>query len=171
MTAPVSLTEAKLFLRVDGDDEDALIVGLVGAAAREIEKIYGVVPVQREDVAFGFDWFSSTIRLPLKPIDLQSISITYLDPTGEEQTFEDFRAFERDEWIWLQPKVGTRWPTPASVAGAITIKATVGHDDDVPDDINLGAQILINHWYLRPESEDMPPSADRILDHYRFKRI
>ncbi|MCS6622778.1 head-tail connector protein [Roseibacterium beibuensis] len=42
MTAPVSLTEAKLFLRVEHDAEDALIQTLIDAAAARIEGDVGL---------------------------------------------------------------------------------------------------------------------------------
>lgn len=37
MTAPVSLTEAKLFLRVEHEAEDALIQALIDAARTRVE--------------------------------------------------------------------------------------------------------------------------------------
>ena len=42
MTAPVSLTEAKLFLRVEHDAEDALVQTLIDAARARVESDAGL---------------------------------------------------------------------------------------------------------------------------------
>lgn len=42
MTAPVSLTEAKLFLRVEHDAEDALVQTLIDAARARVESDSGL---------------------------------------------------------------------------------------------------------------------------------
>ena len=43
MSAPVSLTEAKLFLRVEHDAEDGLIQTLIDAAGARIEGDVGII--------------------------------------------------------------------------------------------------------------------------------
>lgn len=179
MDGPITLEDAKLHLRVSTQDEDANISRLIAVAARQIETVYGVVSVQREE-SFGFDAFRSEMRIPLRPLQPDGISISYLDATGEPQSFTAFRIFERYGWSWISPAVGSRWPQAAAVPGAITVTATVGYIDPdaeeeiqvvaTPVDLQQACRLLVEHLFLRTGGA-MPAGVDDLLEHYRFQRV
>ena len=47
LVEPVSLSEAKAWARIERDDEDALIAGLIRAARQAVEAMTGLVLAQR----------------------------------------------------------------------------------------------------------------------------
>lgn len=179
MDGPISLADARLHLRVDSQDEDDNISRLIRVAARQIETVYGVVSVQKH-FSFSFDCFAPEMRIPLIPVSPESISISYLDGSGEAQTFEQFRSFTRYDWTWLTPNVGQRWPSTARVAGAITVTAIVGFVDpaaeesdqqaSVPADLEEAARLMVGHLFMRGGG-GMPDGMDDLVEHYRFRRL
>lgn len=81
---PISLTEAKAHLRVDGTDDDALITSLIVTARQHVEaETERILITQTWDLYE--DEFPDVIEIPYPP--LQSISvITYTDEDGVTQT-------------------------------------------------------------------------------------
>ena len=134
MAGFIELEDAKLHLRLDGTDEDGELERLIEASAAFIAANYGVVPAQ--DLHLQLDGFRPNIRIPCRPVDIETIVVTYVDPVGDEKQFDDYRTFTRDGWTWLQPKVGKAWPSFAPVEGAVTISATCGYSEsDAPADL------------------------------------
>src|SRR3546814_7910845 len=96
MAGAILLDEAKTYLRIDDDEENAVIQGLIDAAARHIETTYGVVSLAREE-SFIFDGFASQIRVPRVPVDPDNISVTFLDTDGVVQNLDGVRAKKRED--------------------------------------------------------------------------
>lgn len=166
----IDLADAKLHLRLDETEEDMEIQRLIDAAAAHIGSIYGVVAAQEVD--FQIDHFAANVRVPYRPVDGETIIVRYLDALGAEQVFEDFRAYARDGWTWLQPKVGKAWPSIAPVEGAIAITATAGYSPaNAPADLVHASRLLVDHWYNNRDGTDLPPAVDSLLNHYRFRRV
>src|SRR3546814_5642723 len=116
MAGAILLDEAKTYLRIDDDEGNAVIQGLIDAAARHIETTYGVVSLAREE-SFIFDGFAAQIRVPRVPVDPGNISVTFLDTDGVVQNLEGVRAIERDGWVWLHPALGSRWHGRGAAVG------------------------------------------------------
>jgi len=171
MAGPISLADAKAWLRVDDDFEDAVIQQLIDTAARHIENVYGVVAAEQTRT-FLFDGFSAEMRLPRNPVDTASVTVAYYDLNGTPLSFTGARAVERDGWSWLFPPIGEVWPKCALVPGAVEVTATVGYvNDAVPDDIKQATRLLIDHWFTTRDYSCQPDSIDFLIDHYRFRRV
>jgi uncharacterized phiE125 gp8 family phage protein len=134
-TEPVSLTEAKLHLRVDFSDDDALITALITAAREHCEQImqrsifnqtyvlsldqfnYGdwrsTIPMERRNpLRFSALWESMALRLPV-PRLVSVTSITYLDVNGTEQTLDPstYNVDPASEPARIVPAINLTWPT------------------------------------------------------------
>ena len=179
MDGPITIDDARSHMRVTTRDEDENIGRLIRVAARQIETVYGIVSVEREQ-SFSFDRFMPEMRIPLIPVAPDSISILYLDSSGQQQSLTDFRAFERHDWTWIAPSIGGRWPCAANAPAAISVTATVGYvdpqaepesqKDAAPQDLQQAARLLVEHLFLR-SGGSMPAGVDDLVDHYRFRRL
>lgn len=170
MAGFISLDNAKQHLRLDGNEQDDEVRGLIDAAASFISSNFGVVP--KGSVTFTLDAFTPTFRIPARPIDGASVRISYLDTAGEDRLIENCRHFERDGWTWIQPAFGQHWPVAAAMQGAVKIDADGGYDpSEAPEDICHASRLLIGHWFTSRSGEEVPPAVAQLLDHYRFRRV
>lgn len=176
---PVSLVEAKLHLRVDGADDDALIGALIQAAREQCEHETGRALVSQtwELVLDAFP--AAEIRIGKSPV--QSIaSVKYLDEQGDEQTLSS-GAYVLDadtEPGWLMLAAGAAWPSTASVSNAVRIRFVAGYgasSAEVPAGIRhwmllrIGTGYKLREQFVAGASLAALPGnyADRLLDGYR----
>lgn len=170
----LTLSAVKANLRVVHTDEDDFITSLRDAALRYIERYTGLVYVERTQ-AFRFDRFTPALRLNLRPVDTATISLTYLDTSGEEQTFSDIRTTDRDGFTLIVPAVGYSWPTALDEPGAVTVEATVG-SDALEADVQQAALVLVAHWYENRDgsgamSEAVQAAVASLLNAHRDVRV
>lgn len=83
----VTLAEAKLWLRVDGDDEDSLIQGLIDDAVAEAERILNRSLIEKRYTAI-WATFSAEVPLPFTPVS-EIISVERINK-GELEEITDF---------------------------------------------------------------------------------
>jgi len=168
----VTLAEAKLHLRVDHSEEDALIGALIAAASTDAEN-----RLQRTLITSGWtltlDGFGSLQTLPMAPI-LAVASVAYVDAAGATQTLPG-AAYRLDAPAALLQPVDA-WPaTQAGRSNAVTISYTAGYGPaaaDVPAPIRSWLLLAIGDLYAqRQRSAERPKVpqgfADSLLDAYR----
>ena len=186
VTAPaadvVSVGDVKAHLRVDGDDEDAVIADMIGQATAEIDGRDGLLGRALmtqtwrlllpgwPDAGPGFrrtavgQSATFPIRLPLPPL-LTVEAITYLDGEGVEQAMSlaGFRVLGDVEPGEIWPAVGGYWPSVPSMASpsrnpiAITYKAGYGDAGDaVPAPIRQWIKNRVGLLYAYRESPPPP---------------
>lgn len=148
-TAPVAVAEAKAFLRLDGNAEDALIAGFIRTATALAEAFTGQYLIAREvveTVAPASVW----TRLTAVPV----VTIAGIDtlPGG---------AFESDI-----DAAGNGWVRVLDAGGAarVGVRYTAGLGADwngVPEPLRQGIVRLVSHFHAHRDAADggAPPAA------------
>lgn len=151
----ITLEDAKLFLRVTGDDEDEFIEGLIGQATEFVEAAANIQLCE-----CGYEWrldsFETySLKVPKGPL-LSIDSIVYVDIDGVEQTLAEsvYSVDEKDPTGRIQPAYGESWPSTRVQMNAVTIAYTAGFgdSDDVPQLAKGAIRLLIGHWYRNREA-------------------
>lgn len=120
---PLSLSQAKAQLRVTSSHEDTLIAEAIATARAVVEAITGTRLVTHTVRLKASAW-SDLDALPIAPV--QTVEVSYLDPTGTEQVVDE--AAYRADLEGLEPRLVALSPWPATEPGSlITVEAVVGY--------------------------------------------
>ena len=176
---PLTTAEAKLHLRVDGTDEDALIASFIGAAVDTCQQI-----TRRSLMAQAWkltvDDFADEIALPWPQVQAVQ-AVQYKDADGATQTLATSVYELAGDKVCLVP--GQAWPTVLGGSSSVWINYTAGYSagneaaqqDAVPYGIKAWLLLTIGTLYANRESVQTGVSvaalpdrfADSLLD--RFK--
>jgi uncharacterized phiE125 gp8 family phage protein len=176
---PITLAEAKLHLRVDHSEEDALISALIAAARTECEN-----RLQRTLITTGWTWpldafpAGGGLLVPPMPPLITVGAIQYVDTDGATQTLSGSGLLHIDpisEPGRIAPVSGS-WPATADRINAVTITYTAGYgpaEADVPAPIRQWLLLAIGDMYANRERSAERPKvpqgfADSLLDPYRI---
>lgn len=161
---PIGLDEIKAHLRVDGTDEDGLIIGKMTAARMLVESWIG-----RALITQTWDWFlpcwpsdeyGGTFYVPNSP--LQSVtSLKYVDLNGDEQTWSSSNyeviapAGPRPGPGLIRPAYLIFWPNIRSQPDAVRIRFVAGWTgpEKVPDPIRSAIKLVVGDLYENRESQ------------------
>ena len=120
---PLTLTEAKLHLRVDGIDEDELIAAFIGAAVDTCQQITGR-SLMAQAWKLTADDFADEIKLPWPQVQAVQ-SVQYKDADGATQTLAS-SVYELDgDKVCLVP--GQEWPAVRGGPGSVWVNYTAGY--------------------------------------------
>lgn len=155
---PVSLTEAKLHLRVDHSIEDTLITALIQTAREKAEAFTRKRFIETQ-LRLDLDRFplgGGPIRLPYPPL-IEVDSITYLDEDGDQVTLDDaaYRVVNDPQGATIEPEFDYSWPVTRDVGAAVSVTYKAGYGDSaatVPGVIKTAMLLLIAHWYENREA-------------------
>ncbi len=179
---PISLAEAKAHLRIDADDEDALIDALIVAARMFVERNLGLALITQ-----GWSYFldfwprSSCVTLPIAPV--QAVSAVMLHDGAGGSTTLDADDYAVD--VLSQPARlvlnGATPPVVARALNAFEIAFTAGYGEeasDVPAPIRQALSLLVAHWFERREpvvlgvgAQEVPSTVAGLLLPYRRVRL
>lgn len=179
-TEPVTLSEAKLHLRVDTDLDDTLITGLITAARISAETFS-----RRSLITQVWDLYMDrfpgcdTITLPRPPLvsTIESpVTITYKLMDGTEQTYPsaNYVVDTASEPGRLKLVLAAYWPGDVLYPlSAVRIRYTAGYGlaAAVPQIYKQAMLLYIGHWYENREQiltngaapQELPMGAEALL--------
>lgn len=134
---PVTLTDAKAYLRVLHDEEDTKIAAMIPRARKWVEAETGLLLTQRSFVERLSPSFGA-IRLnfgPLVTVD----EVAYVDELGADQTYVP-RYWAGQDTIF--PAADDSWPTTAD-DDAFQVSYTAGFDPSTIDERLVGAMLAL----------------------------
>lgn len=173
---PISTSDAKTHLRVDGSSEDTYIDALVKSARRMSERFTGrALITQTWDLWLdefpsisrlsNDDWWDGVKQGPITHVDdtrrfieipkppLQSIvHLKTYDEDDNESTFASSKYFVDtiSDPGRLALNEGEVWPTDLRPTNAINVQFTSGYGNsssDVPQDIIQAIYLILSHFY------------------------
>lgn len=156
---PITLEEAKLHLRLEIEDDDALVDGLIAAARERAEAVTGRQLLQAT-WELRLDRFPCEyeIRIPKPPL-ISVTSLKYVDTNGTLQTWDpvnyqvDAPAGPFAEPGRLQPVFGASWPSARTdTLNAVIVRFVAGYGDggsSVPMAIRQAMKLMLSAWYER----------------------
>lgn len=179
---PVSLTEAKEFMRLDGTEDDVLVSTLITAARIHIETSLGKILITENWSYFLDKWpKSKTVYLPLDPI--QTIEeIRFHDGLGSFEVIpvEDYSI----DIISRHPRLQFNGAKPASSSkklNQIEIRFTAGFGDlqtDIPSDLKQALLMLATHWFEQRDPiafggnfTEVPHTIQALLNNYKKYKV
>ncbi|MCW3837815.1 phage head-tail connector protein [Sphingomonas canadensis] len=163
--ALISLAEARAHLRVDTEEEDALIAVLRDAAIDSVERHCGLFLGPREDLSIVFSGFPRcawALRLPFGPYATITVTaVEYADRDGVATPLSD------GEWRVLAggrlaPAAGKSWPVSN---GDIVVTCNAGFAaGEAPAPLIAAAKLMLGHLYLNREAVSATSSQNNAVE-------
>lgn len=152
---PVSLDDAKLYLRIDGTDEDAVIGDLIKAARTVVEQ-KGRLALITQTWDYTLDAWPDVIRIPIGPVQ-SVVSVTYVDSNGTTQTLDpaEYQVDNSQNPARITPAYGRVWPVARVQPNSIAVRFVAGFGDttaDIPRDLRQALLLLLGHFYENREA-------------------
>jgi len=175
---PISLADAKAHLRIDADDEDALLTSLIATARTHLERTLGLALITQGWSYYLDHWpRSGTVALPVRPVQAVN-AVKVHDAIGGVTTLDE-SAYAVD--ALSQPGrlvvMAALPPVATRQLNAFEIDFTAGYGDeaeDVPAPIRQALLLLVAHWFERREpvsfnegAAEVPMSVAALLMPYR----
>jgi len=170
-TEPVTLAEAKVDLRVDHTDDDALITGLIVAARAEAELLSRRALINRTLEMSLCGWPSTgKIYLPYPPV-VSVTSVTYYDINNVLQTMTagDYILIADVEPGVVALGYNKTWPTASlREVSPVRVRWVAGYGAEASDVPNRYQVLIRSLVAVRYESRDeLAPAQERQLANIR----
>jgi len=174
---PVSVGEARRFMRVDGTDEDLMIRDFIRTATQRAETITNR-QLMTATLRARFDRFQvsavpelmtrdgKAIELPAAPL-VSVTSIQYVDTDGATQTWSasNYVVATDHEPGRVTRAYSVEWPTVRDIADAVTITYVAGYASAllVPEIAKTAIRIGVRGMYDKRDDADILDAMTAIL--------
>jgi uncharacterized phiE125 gp8 family phage protein len=146
---PLTLADAKAFLRVAHSDDDAVITALIAAARSHVE-----AQTRRALITQTWrlvrDGWPTDGRITVTPAAVRSVSAARIyDAVGATHAL-DPAVFILDQGASLLNFAPATLAPPGRLAAGIEIDVVVGYGDapaNVPEALRQALLLLVSHWY------------------------
>lgn len=146
---PLSLTEAKAFLRVEHSADDELIAALAAGSRIHVETQTRRALIT-QSWRIVIDCWPEDGRLPVRPAPLQDVTAARVYDFDGHARMLDTQAFVLDPAGATLAFAPWALPQPGRLAAGIELDVTVGYGDaaiDVPEPLRQAIRLLVGHWY------------------------
>ena len=178
---PVTVSEAKAHLRIDGSDEDILIASLILTSRLHVEAALGLALLTQSWRLTLDRWPQDGVRFPLRPIQSITSVIARASDGAPSTVPADHYTLDGQA---LRPRLvarGGNWPAPGQRINGIEIafSAGIGDDpEDIPQPIRHAILLLVAHWYehrdpleIGSAAAAIPAAVSDLLGPYREVRL
>lgn len=145
---PLTLAEAKAFLRVEHDADDAVIAALVAAARGHVEA-HTRRALLTQTWRLTREAWPADGRIVVSPSPLQALAAARVTDASGVAHELDLGGFAVDAAAAVLVFAPGSLPPPGRPAG-IALDITVGYGDapaDVPEPLRQAVRMLTAHWY------------------------
>lgn len=148
---PLTLAQAKDFLRVQHDADDDLISALIAGARLHVEAQTRRVLITQA-WRLTRDMWPASGRLPVLPVPLRAViaaGVWQADGTLQAIEFDALAVDAASTPAVLAFERGAM-PAPGRLAAGIEIDIEAGYGDaaeDVPEPLRQAIRLLVAHWY------------------------
>jgi uncharacterized phiE125 gp8 family phage protein len=167
---PLTLTEVKLHLRVDGTDEDTLLPILIGAAVDTCQQLTGR-SIMAQGWRLTLNGWADAVRLPYPEISAVA-SIKYFDEDGAQQTLDPSTYELIGDTV--HKTSGATYPELWKGPGVVEINYTAGYSAGneaaqqaaIPAGIKAWLLLTIGTLYANRESVQTGVSVAALPDRF-----
>jgi uncharacterized phiE125 gp8 family phage protein len=175
---PVLLDDAKAYLRLDSDDDDALVTAAITAARVHVEALTRRCLIEQQWRVYLDVWPRKRIvRVPVAPL-ISVEAVTVYDAAGDPQLV-DPDDYEVDTVaVPGRLVLSAAVPIAARQINGIEIEVTAGYGAssiDVPAALRQAIMMLVAHWYEHrgvvghDRAGETPPAGfDALIAPYRI---
>lgn len=176
---PLTMGEAKAFLRIDSEGEDALILALIAAARRVVEAATGRALLTQSWRLVRDAWPPSGVfALPVAPVRaFVAARVRAADGTTQDIDLSLLRLVtaRTPALVYLDP---ARLPQPGARWGGIEIELDAGYGDavtDVPADLVQAVRLVLAHFHEHRDAPGdtlrLPATVAELLAPYKLVRL